>query len=145
MAHLFRAETGKSRIEYLARARVEVAKRLLLESGGSLTWSQKSLGFVTRLIFHGRFVNTWVFGRAISGAAGCPDVPDPASGTCRACGSIASMAGPGGFELPYLPFQKSPLKCRRNFRCFGRKFDLETFAAASCGSEQTGQPVKPSD
>jgi hypothetical protein len=31
------------------------------------------------------------------------------------------------------------LKCRQNFRCFGRKFDLETFAAASYGSEQTGQ------
>jgi hypothetical protein len=33
-----------------------------------------------------------------------------------------------------IPFQKkAPLKCQRNFRQFGAKFGLETFASSSCG------------
>ena len=46
-----------------------------------------------------------------------------------------SLAGLGRIRTSIFPFQKTPLKCRRNFRCFGRKLDLETFAAASWGSE----------
>jgi AraC-like DNA-binding protein len=45
VAHLFRAELGKSPKEYLARLRVEVAKRALLESNEKLDSLAERLGF----------------------------------------------------------------------------------------------------
>jgi AraC-like DNA-binding protein len=44
-AHLFRAELGRSPKEYLARLRVEVAKRMLLESSEKLDSVADRLGF----------------------------------------------------------------------------------------------------
>lgn len=45
LAHLFRAETGKSPKNYLARMRVEVAKRALLEGDEKLDTVAERLGF----------------------------------------------------------------------------------------------------
>jgi hypothetical protein len=45
----------------------------------------------------------------------------------------------------HIPISKNAFEMSTEFPLFGRKLDLETFAAASCGGEQTPQPVKTSD
>lgn len=62
LAHLFRAETGKSPKEYLARMRVEVAKRALLESQEKLDSVAEQLGFCDAPHFSRvfrRYVGLW--------------------------------------------------------------------------------------
>jgi AraC-like DNA-binding protein len=73
LAHLFRAETGKSPKNYLARMRVEVAKRALLESDEKLDTVAERLGFCDAphfsRVFH-QYVGTWPgdFRRSAAGA-----------------------------------------------------------------------------
>lgn len=62
LAHLFRAETGKSPKEYLSRMRVEVAKRALLESDDKLDSVAERLGFCDAPHFSRvfrRYVGLW--------------------------------------------------------------------------------------
>jgi AraC-like DNA-binding protein len=62
VAHLFRAELGKSPKEYLARLRVEIAKRALLESNEKLESLAEWLGFCDAphfsRVFH-KYVGLW--------------------------------------------------------------------------------------
>jgi hypothetical protein len=44
----------------------------------------------------------------------------------------------------HIPISKNAFEMSTEFTPFWPKFDLETFAAASCGSEQARQPVKTS-
>ena len=42
----------------------------------------------------------------------------------------------------HIPISKNAFEMSGDFRCFGRRLDLETFAAESCGSEQTRRRSK---